>query len=189
MASISSTTPSVSRYRLAQAVTFNEITHDFQLAKKATSPEWNLLVVVPVAAGFAAWLSLRSYKRRSRPRLLSDSNCLCDTANFENEKGGANLLPGKGNSLKAPSHSQSAKKSKPLRTITILMTAILLAVWSVVLLCSPLVSPSSALLEVFQVYHPVSVKAHNEPLCNENILLMSHVFGFSYGHPFVGEAV
>lgn len=112
MASISSTTPSVSRYRLAQAVTFNEITHDFQLAKKATSPEWNLLVVVPVAAGFAVWLSLRSYKRRSRPRLLSDSNCLCDTANFENGKGGANLLPGKGNSLKAPSHSQSAKKIK-----------------------------------------------------------------------------
>jgi len=185
MASISSTPPSVSRYRLAQAITFNEITHDFQLAGKSTSPEWNLLVTVPVAVGFAAWLVLKSYRRRSHSRLLSDSNCPCDTVNFQNEKGSANLPPEKGSSLKAPGHSQSARRPKILRKI-ILMTAMLVLL-PVVWLCSLLVSPSFALLEVFQVYHPVPVKAPSESFCNESILLMSHVFGFSYGHPFVGE--
>lgn len=188
MASISSTAPGVSRYRLVQTVTSNEITHDFQAAKIPTSPEWNPLVVVPVVASFVAWFSLESYKRRSHSRLLSDSNCICDTVNFQNEKGGANLPSGKGSSsLKVPGHSQSAKRSKSLRRWIIQMTAMLLFMWPVVWLCYLLVSPSSALLEVFQVYHPLSAKALNESLCNESVLLMNHVFGFSYAHPFVGE--
>ncbi|OJJ02959.1 hypothetical protein ASPVEDRAFT_133004 [Aspergillus versicolor CBS 583.65] len=62
----------------------------------------------------------------------------------------------------------------------------LLVMWPVVWLCYLLVLPSSALLEVSQVYHPLSAKALNESLCNESVLLMNHVFGFSYGHPFVG---
>ncbi|KAL4940811.1 hypothetical protein BDV06DRAFT_213196 [Aspergillus oleicola] len=39
-------------------------------------------------------------------------------------------------------------------------------------------------LEVFQVYRPVSLVAGSS--CNKEVLLLDHVFGYSYGHPFVG---
>ncbi|OJI88926.1 hypothetical protein ASPTUDRAFT_49841 [Aspergillus tubingensis CBS 134.48] len=48
-----------------------------------------------------------------------------------------------------------------------------------------LFSPARALLEVFEVYQPVST-GHGSVGCNEEILLMDHVFGYSYGEPYVG---
>jgi hypothetical protein len=49
--------------------------------------------------------------------------------------------------------------------------------------------PISAALEVFQVYQPVHPKHGDGILCDEEVLLVDHVFGFSYGHPFVGESL
>lgn len=49
-----------------------------------------------------------------------------------------------------------------------------------------LFSPARALLEVFEVYQPVST-GHGSVGCNEEILLMDHVFGYSYGEPYVGR--
>ncbi|OJJ68484.1 hypothetical protein ASPBRDRAFT_57866 [Aspergillus brasiliensis CBS 101740] len=52
-------------------------------------------------------------------------------------------------------------------------------------LVSLLFSPVWALLEVFEVYQPVPT-GHGSVGCNEEILLMDHVFGYSYGEPYVG---
>ncbi|PGH34394.1 E3 ubiquitin-protein ligase SHPRH [[Emmonsia] crescens] len=49
---------------------------------------------------------------------------------------------------------------------------------------------NSTQLQVFQVYKPVpSEPPHKVPGdgCNTELLLMRHEFGFSYGHPFVGN--
>ncbi|KAL4881502.1 peptide N-acetyl-beta-D-glucosaminyl asparaginase amidase A-domain-containing protein [Aspergillus karnatakaensis] len=64
----------------------------------------------------------------------------------------------------------------------------LYSLWFLAWLFFPLFSPSSALLEVFQVYHPLPIHNRNQSLssCDREILLLNHVFGFSYGHPFVG---
>lgn len=48
-------------------------------------------------------------------------------------------------------------------------------------------SDSTGLQEVFQVYQPVSLTSHGASGCNLDVLLMDHVFGASYGKPFVGE--
>lgn len=48
-------------------------------------------------------------------------------------------------------------------------------------------SDSTGLQEVFQVYQPVSFTSHGTSGCNLDVLLMDHVFGASYGKPFVGE--
>lgn len=42
-------------------------------------------------------------------------------------------------------------------------------------------------LAVFQVYQPVTFDPASGNACNQEILLMEHQFGSSYGHPFVGE--
>ncbi|KAJ5678619.1 hypothetical protein N7462_006863 [Penicillium macrosclerotiorum] len=47
-------------------------------------------------------------------------------------------------------------------------------------------SDSTSLLNVFQVYQPVSFATHGENGCDLDMLLMDHVFGASYGKPFVG---
>ncbi|GAA91928.1 peptide-N4-(N-acetyl-beta-D-glucosaminyl) asparaginase amidase N [Aspergillus luchuensis IFO 4308] len=52
-------------------------------------------------------------------------------------------------------------------------------------LVSLLFSPARALLEVFEVYQPVPT-GHGSVGCNEEVLLMDHVFGYSYGEPYVG---
>ncbi|KAI3005587.1 hypothetical protein CBS147346_4253 [Aspergillus niger] len=52
-------------------------------------------------------------------------------------------------------------------------------------LVSLLFSPVRAVLEVFEVYQPVPT-GHGSVGCNEAILLMDHVFGYSYGEPYVG---
>ncbi|PGH07637.1 hypothetical protein GX51_01646 [Blastomyces parvus] len=52
--------------------------------------------------------------------------------------------------------------------------------------------PDSTQLQVFQVYKPLaSEPPHKVPGggCNTELLLMRHEFGFSYGHPFVGNYV
>lgn len=48
-------------------------------------------------------------------------------------------------------------------------------------------SYSAGLQEVLQVYQPVSLTSHGASGCNLDVLLMDHVFGASYGKPFVGE--
>lgn len=47
------------------------------------------------------------------------------------------------------------------------------------------VSLSLASQHVFQVHQPVE-SGDNGPECNEEVLLMQHTFGSSYGKPFVG---
>lgn len=42
-------------------------------------------------------------------------------------------------------------------------------------------------LDVFQVYEPVTFAPQSENGCDLNVLLMEHVFGASYGKPFVGK--
>lgn len=42
-------------------------------------------------------------------------------------------------------------------------------------------------LDVFQVYQPVTFAPQSENRCDLNVLLMEHVFGASYGEPFVGQ--
>ena len=42
-------------------------------------------------------------------------------------------------------------------------------------------------LDVFQVYQPVTFAPQSENGCDLNVLLMEHVFGASYGKPFIGE--
>lgn len=47
-------------------------------------------------------------------------------------------------------------------------------------------SDSTGLQEVFQVYQPVSFAPEGLNGCDLDVLLMDHVFGQSYGKPFVG---
>lgn len=48
-------------------------------------------------------------------------------------------------------------------------------------------SNTTGALEVFQVYQPVSLSGGADSACNDEILLMDHVFAYSYGEPFVGQ--
>lgn len=50
-------------------------------------------------------------------------------------------------------------------------------------------SSTTEVLEVFQVYQPVSTTGGADSACNDEILLMDHVFAYSYGKPFVGQWV
>lgn len=52
---------------------------------------------------------------------------------------------------------------------------------------SSVTSTSTALQNVFQVYHPVPFNSSGDNGCDVVVLLMDHVFGASYGAPFVGE--
>ncbi|KAL2003460.1 hypothetical protein VTN02DRAFT_3771 [Thermoascus thermophilus] len=47
---------------------------------------------------------------------------------------------------------------------------------------------STGPLDVFQVYYPVAFKPESKG-CNQELLLMEHVFAFSYGQPFIGSYV
>ncbi|KAJ5435724.1 hypothetical protein N7445_006609 [Penicillium cf. griseofulvum] len=46
---------------------------------------------------------------------------------------------------------------------------------------------STALQDFFQLYQPLSLDSSGNDNCNVEILLMDHVFGASYGAPFVGD--
>ncbi|KAG2025657.1 hypothetical protein GB937_002376 [Aspergillus fischeri] len=48
-------------------------------------------------------------------------------------------------------------------------------------------SNTTDVLEVFQVYQPVSTTGGADSACDDEILLMDHVFAYSYGKPFVGD--
>ncbi|OJJ36754.1 hypothetical protein ASPWEDRAFT_26209 [Aspergillus wentii DTO 134E9] len=48
------------------------------------------------------------------------------------------------------------------------------------------VSNANSLVDVFQVYQPIPNKANGSIGCNRDVLLMDHVFGYSYGKPFIG---
>lgn len=49
------------------------------------------------------------------------------------------------------------------------------------------ISSSTGVLDVFQVYQPVTFAPKSDNGCNLEMLLMDHVFGESYGEPFVGK--
>ncbi|KAJ5162871.1 uncharacterized protein N7500_004701, partial [Penicillium coprophilum] len=52
----------------------------------------------------------------------------------------------------------------------------------------PSQAPSSTdLQEFFQLYQPISLHSTGDGTCNVEMLLMDHVFGVSYGAPFVGD--
>ncbi|OOF96934.1 hypothetical protein ASPCADRAFT_45444 [Aspergillus carbonarius ITEM 5010] len=61
----------------------------------------------------------------------------------------------------------------------------LASIYAVFCLGSLLFSPARALLEDFEVYQPVPI-SHGKAGCNEEVLLMDYVFGYSYGEPYVG---
>lgn len=46
---------------------------------------------------------------------------------------------------------------------------------------------STGLQDVFQVYQPVPFEPNGDNSCDVEILLMEHVFGASYGAPYVGK--
>jgi hypothetical protein len=53
----------------------------------------------------------------------------------------------------------------------------------------PLVSSSpSGLQEVFEVYQSVPFAPESNNDCDVEVVLMDHVFGASYGKPFVGQS-
>lgn len=52
---------------------------------------------------------------------------------------------------------------------------------------APVTSTSTALQNVFQVYYPIVFNSSGDSGCDAVVLLMNHVFGASYGAPFVSE--
>lgn len=48
-------------------------------------------------------------------------------------------------------------------------------------------SSSTGVLDVFEVYQPITFAPKSDNGCNTEMLLMDHVFGESYGVPFVGK--
>ncbi|KAL4930607.1 proteasome stabiliser-domain-containing protein [Aspergillus undulatus] len=179
----------IHRQRTTQAFTFdgnNLETFRNSFTATVVSLKWKVLFVL-VAAWFAAWPFLQYYKRRAHSRLLSGSSCICDTAIVPPEKDAASLVPATGATLRAPVQRQHVARPKAPKD-SMLATAMLLALAFVIWLYTPPVSPISGLLEVFQVYRPVPIPDPNSS-CNEEILLLDHVFTFSYGHPFVGELI
>ncbi|KAI9373319.1 peptide N-acetyl-beta-D-glucosaminyl asparaginase amidase A-domain-containing protein [Aspergillus egyptiacus] len=183
----------IPRHRIAQFLAFSETptssssTPEVRPAWTITHEKWKLFLLLLII-GFVAWPSLCSRSRRNRSRkkhLSPDDARACDTTDLQLEKLGASSLSGQGKVERISSDWHVAKRYK-VRPERVLKTAMLLILWSVVWLCSWMVSPSSTLLEVFQVYQPVPLKEYEYPLCNEDILLVDHVFGFSYGHPFLG---
>lgn len=62
-----------------------------------------------------------------------------------------------------------------------------IALRSFLLGCLPLLAWSQQGLEyVSQVYQPVEFAPASDNGCDVEMLLMDHVFAFSYGEPFVG---
>lgn len=48
-------------------------------------------------------------------------------------------------------------------------------------------SSADKLLNVFEVHRPISDRVEGSTGCNREVLLMEHVFAYSYGNPFIGE--
>lgn len=99
------------------------------------------------------------------------------------------------------SYKQRSGKSKRLdlkRVVTMLLTVICaLLFWRQSVLASilnqhraiehsPEPAFESSLQEVFQVYQPIPFASDGLAGCDLDVLLMDHVFGQSYGKPFVG---
>ncbi|KAL4750809.1 hypothetical protein BDW72DRAFT_109670 [Aspergillus terricola var. indicus] len=114
-----------------------------------------------------------------------EGNCIYYNVDNQTDKGSASLLPGKGETVETPFRFRLLRRPEPPRG-TVLINAMLFILWAAIWLCSRLISPSSAVLEVFEVYQPVPSNNQNDTSCNEEILLLNHVFGYSYGQPFVG---
>ncbi|KAL5042288.1 hypothetical protein BDW71DRAFT_190307 [Aspergillus fruticulosus] len=149
------------------------------------SPRWNF-----IGRASGCWLlrnmALSTLQNEGPAQSCdSDGNCIYYTVNHQAKKGGASLLRGNGETLETPFHSQSLRRPKAPRR-TVLINAMSFVLWATIWFCARLISPSSAVLEVFEVYQPVPFNDQNNSSCNEEILLLNHVFGYSYGQPFVG---
>ncbi|PYH94433.1 hypothetical protein BO71DRAFT_419349 [Aspergillus ellipticus CBS 707.79] len=69
----------------------------------------------------------------------------------------------------------------------LMATAMLLSWCSALWLGGLLFTPAWATLEeVFEVYQPVPTEGSSSSGCNEEMLLMDYVFGYSYGEPYIG---
>lgn len=74
--------------------------------------------------------------------------------------------------------------------VEMMMLSLLILLEQVGLLYAEYVEYQASLagpLDVFQVYQPVTFAPQSDNGCNLEVLLMEHVFGASYGKPFVGE--
>jgi hypothetical protein len=117
-----------------------------------------------------------------------ERNCNHYNVDDRADKGSARLVPVKGEIVETRFQFRLLRRPEAPRG-TVLINAMLFVLWAALWLCSRLIPPSSAVLEVFEVYQPVSSKNHNDTSCNEEILLLNHVFGYSYGQPFVGKTI
>jgi hypothetical protein len=141
------------------------------------------------------WIVSRSNRRfidRSSPGELVKSQEACTTTGVDNCR------------LKSDFNIDSIKPTGPILSWRLLgimtLSALfgLLLAWQLPLASSlydglpslvhsPLTHSSTALQDVFQVYQPVSFNSSGDTGCDVEVLLMDHVFGASYGVPFVGK--
>lgn len=70
-------------------------------------------------------------------------------------------------------------------TISMMILGLLLALGQVERIYAA--SSSTGVLNVFEVYQPVTFAPKSDNGCSTEVLLMDHVFGESYGVPFVGK--
>lgn len=88
-------------------------------------------------------------------------------------------------SLKGPAFMRGYKALRYLTNLSGDTMALLLAIYCATLLVQA--SLCAGAQTVFQVYQPVSANKNRSTGCNEDVLLMEHVFAASYGKPFVGK--
>ena len=173
--------PILPRHRLAQAIAINDVNHNDtpDIAPVTVIIDSKLCWLLPLLfIGFAARSFLKYYKNGAS-QLRSGDSCACTAALVQREKTAAILLPGKENTA---IHKSGRSKT----SWRVIVAAMLLSLGSVIWLFSCLATASDV-LDVFQVYRPVSLVAGSS--CNEEILLLDHVFGYSYGQPFVGKLI
>jgi hypothetical protein len=70
--------------------------------------------------------------------------------------------------------------------IIIMIIFLFLVLWQVVLIYAA-ISSTGGVLDVFEVYQPVTFAPKSDNGCELEMLLMEHSFGESYGVPFVGK--
>ncbi|KKK24757.1 hypothetical protein AOCH_002220 [Aspergillus ochraceoroseus] len=149
--------------------------HTTPTSGKIATPGWILLLLASGVSATWTWVYVKSCLRRSGFRLGFNHESYRDIPLARLEKG------------KIPWvwYYKEVKRAQN-REEASLVVIMLLIFGSVIWLCFHLISPSFAALDVFQVYQPVSVPGSEPSSCNGDILLLDHVFGYSYGHPYVG---
>lgn len=157
------------------------------------------MVAIPVLICATASLLLMLWSRQKRRIVQSASNPL-RTRRYSGWKVSGRHISSK-LTIEHSSDKQHSGNSKGLdfkRAVIMLLTVTCaLLFWRQSVLASILNehrtiehSPESAfestLQEVFQVYQPISSASDGLAGCDLDVLLMDHVFGQSYGKPFVG---